>query len=383
MTARCLLALLLLPACASAKGDPFRFPAGKAGPAELKHVNGVPVLVVSGTPAEVGTGVGALALKPARRVLGYPRDLLDHHGIGKLWPAMLLAGKGMLRRFPEDYAAELDAVRRASGADADDLVAGNTLFDVKRSLACSALMVTPQASATGGPLLARNLDYPSLGYVHEYTLVTVYRPKGKLAFVSVGFPGLVGVLSGMNEAGLCVAVLEVTEVKDGETPFDARGVPYALCLREMLEKAKTIDEAVKVLEARRRTCCINVAMADANGVAVLEVTPGRVVRLAARRGVCAATNHFRSPDLAPGDADPKDGSVRRLRSLEAVRSRHDRPAVKDLLSEMGRVDQGELTLQTMAFEPAAFRLHLAVGSIPATKGPARAVELRALLRPGE
>ena len=63
--------------------------------------------------------------------------------------------------------------------------------------------------STGGSLLGRNLDYPSRGYAHEHSLVTVYRPRGCKAFVSVGFPGLMGCLSGMNDAGLTVAVLEV------------------------------------------------------------------------------------------------------------------------------------------------------------------------------
>src|SRR5262249_3989686 len=166
-----------------------------------------------------------------------------------------------------------------------------------------------------------NLDYLSLGYVHEYTLVTVYRPKGKLAFASVGFPGLVGVLSGMNEAGLALAVLEVTDVKSGETSFDAKGIPYALCLRRVLEMARTIDEAVTVLKAMRRTTCINVAVADRDGVAVLEITPGKIVRRRAERGILAATNHFCSDELAADEADGLDDSFARQASLEKLRAR--------------------------------------------------------------
>src|SRR6185312_9730081 len=115
---------------------------------------------------------------------------------------------------------------------------GNTFFDLKKSFACSAVLIDKDKSATGGPLLGRNLDYPSLGYIHRYSLVTVYRPKGKLAFAAVTFPGLVGVLSGMNEAGLCLGVLEVFDIKPGEPYFDAAGTPYALCLRRVLEKAR-------------------------------------------------------------------------------------------------------------------------------------------------
>jgi hypothetical protein len=54
------------------------------------------------------------------------------------------------------------------------------------------------------------MDYLGLGYLHEYTLVTVYRPRGKRAFVAVGYPGMVGVVSGINDAGLAVTALETT-----------------------------------------------------------------------------------------------------------------------------------------------------------------------------
>ena len=112
-----------------------------------------------------------------------------------------------------------------------------------------------------------------MGYIHEHTLVTVYRPTGKHAFASVGFPGLVGVLSGMNDAGLCVAVLEVYDAKDGEPHFNPKGIPYAMCHRRLLEECTTIAEAKKLLERMPRTSLLNLAVADRTGTAVFEVTP--------------------------------------------------------------------------------------------------------------
>ena len=183
----------------------------------------------------------------------YPRQLLKLHGIEGLWNVFVQGGKQMFRNIPDDYRTEMDALVKSSQVDRDAIVTGNTLFDLKKIFACSALLVEADRSATGGPLLGRNLDYPSLGYVHHYSLVTVYRPKGKHAFVSVGFPGLVGCLSGMNDAGLAVAILEVFEVKQGEAHFDVEGMPYATLLPPVLEECTTIDEAKKLLEGMRRT----------------------------------------------------------------------------------------------------------------------------------
>src|SRR5262249_24507758 len=235
-----LLALVALPVPSLLAQTPFRFPPATHGKAELKYVSGLPVLAVGGTPDEIGEAVGSLALRPGSRVLTYPRGLLHALKLDQTWRFFLGTGKGMFKRFPADYARELDALVRGARCDRDPVIAGNTFFDIKKVLACSAVLVEKDKSATGGPVLARNLDYPSLGYIHQYSLVTVYRPKGKRAFASVGFPGLVGVLSGMNDAGLAVAVHEVFDVKAGEAHFDVHGTPYGLCLRRVLEECATI-----------------------------------------------------------------------------------------------------------------------------------------------
>src|SRR5205807_4621051 len=142
---------------------------------------------------------------------------------------------------------------------------GNTMFDLKKFFACSALVVEPERSATRGLLLGRNLDYPSLGYIEQYSLVTVYRPRGKHAFASIGFPGVIGCLSGMNDAGLALGVLEVFQVKDRSEKFDASGTPYALCYRRLLEECATVDEAEKLLRAMKRTTTTNLVICDKKG----------------------------------------------------------------------------------------------------------------------
>jgi hypothetical protein len=223
--------LLAGPPGASA-GEPFRFPEGRYGDkAELKYVNQIPVLVVAGSPEEMGEAVGVLAVRPSKKPLEYPRDLLRFHKAEAFWNVFVQTGRGMFKQFPEPYHQELEALVRGGQATLDPVVVGNTFFDIKKVFACSALLIEPGHSTTGGPLLGRNLDYPSLGYIHEHSLVTVYRPAGTHTFASVGFPGLVGVVSGMNDAGLALGVLEVFDVKKGEPEIDLKGLPYALCYR--------------------------------------------------------------------------------------------------------------------------------------------------------
>jgi predicted choloylglycine hydrolase len=328
----------------------------------------------------MGKAVGALALKPGRRALDYPRDLLKLFGADMLYGVFVKTGNGMVKQFPTDYQKELEAIVKGAGVDRDPVVLGNTLFDLKKILACSSLLVEAERSATGGPLLGRNLDYPSLGYIQQYSLVTVYRPKGKHAFASVGFPGLVGCLSGMNDAGLSVAILEVFDVKEGQKNFDAQGVPYALCYRKVLEECTTIAEAKKLLEGMHRTSTTNLVLADRKGVAVFEVSPDRVERRGADKGIGACTNHFCTAAMKPKKPFDPARSFWRLATLEKVRSDKDKLRPDDVRKCLDAVNLGDQTLQTMVFEPAKLQLHLGIGKVPSSRVPLRTLELGPLFK---
>ena len=107
--------------------------------------------------------------------------------------------------------------------------------DVYRGGGCSTLAATAPATKGGKPLLARNLDFFPLGILDRYGLIALYRPDGMHAFASVTWPGLCGVLSGMNDAGLALAVHEVLAGRDGSRLFNPKGVPYTFALRRVLD----------------------------------------------------------------------------------------------------------------------------------------------------
>jgi hypothetical protein len=364
----------------SGAAEPFRYPERRLGKGELRYLSGVPVLTVEGGPEEIGRQVGVLGVKPATRLLGYPKDFLKAFGLEVTWPLFVQAGRGMLAQFPPDHLKEMEGMIAASGTDRDTVVAANTMFDIKKFIACSTLLVEAERSTTGGPLLGRNLDYPSLGYVQKYSLVTIYRPAGKHAFVSVGFPGVVGCLSGMNDAGLTVAVLEVFAVKDGAEKYDRAGTPYALCYRRLLEECATVDESEKLLRSMKRVTTTNLAICDRNGGTVFEVTPRHVVRRPAEHSVCPCTNHYLTRDLKPDVQPDLYRTLERYRVLENLCRDRRQLGIEDVHCGLDAANLGEATLQTMVFEPARLRLYLAIGACPSSALPLRRLELTPLLR---
>jgi hypothetical protein len=234
---------------------------------------------------------------------------------------MLKAGSLMEPQFPPDHLKELDSAAKTSGWPRDLLVFANTIPDLRRLGGCSALLVESERSATGGPLFGRNLDWPPFGSIHEYFLVVVYRPEKKLAFASVSAPGMLGVFSGINERGLVVADLTVTEARDGSAKLDVLGTPYSLALRRILEECSTVAEAEKLLGSLKRTVRQNVAICDRKMAAVLEITPKTVVLRRLVGGVCVCTNHFRTPELATASRPARPSKTQGVPHIIPITSR--------------------------------------------------------------
>jgi hypothetical protein len=359
---------------------PFRYPEGEQGSCWLRYLDRLPILYVAGRPAEMGQAIGALAVRAAPRMIGYPEDMLRHFSAGWLRRPLIWAAERMIRRLDPDLRTEMDAIVAAAGIDRRQMVIGNTLFDIKKILACSAFLVEAQRSTTAAPLLGRNLDYPSHGYAHEYTLVTVYRPAGKRAFVSVGFPGVLGCLSGMNESGLALGVLEVFQSKLFTRRLDLGGIPYAVCLRKLLEECDTIEQARSRLQKMRRTTIFNLAVADRNGVAIFEATTRRVRVRVPEAGACICTNHFCTTELRPTFSFNVYNTFHRHGVLRTHERRQERFDVGDVHAALHAANQGDHTLQTMIFEPENLRLHLAAGELPSSAGPLRQLDLAPLFR---
>jgi hypothetical protein len=367
----------------------FRYPEATAHGGRLEYYGPIPVLTVSGDPTDVGRQVGALALRPAARVLDYPLDYLRSRVRVPLLPRLLWAllrrkCRGLYANIPAVYRAEVEACA-AVYPDGGRLVAANTLFDMSHMglrplFGCSSFVVPPHRSATGGLLFGRNFDFYPLGYLHDFGLVTVHRPSpGRLGFAALGFPGVVGCFSGMNAAGLCLARHEVLAPRVRRT-FDPNGVPFAVALREVLETCHTVAGAAERL-ARVRHATVNiVVLADAGSARVLELTPDGVFAREPGGEPFGCSNHFRHPALANANQPNEYGTLDRDATLRQCAD--GAPPVldrDDVWAALGRVHQGELTLQSMVFEPAARAVHLAFGKGPTTDYRPTTLELGPLL----
>jgi len=347
--------------------EPVRtYPPGRFEQGELRYVGDVPLLVVAGSPAEMGRQQAALTGNAARSLAALPTVLAKLMGIEESLPELVRRGRQLLPQFPPDHRTEFDAFVQQTGVREDLALTANTFTDVYRG-GCSSLIVAGDRSTTGGPLFGRNLDFPAIGALDRFILVVVHRPKQKRAFATVGYPMMFGCLSGMNDAGLAAAVHNVYQSADGAAIFDPKGVPYTLAFRRILEECETVAEAEKLLRTMPRTTMLNLAVCDRKTAGVLEMTPKSVAFRGLEGGLCACTNHFRTPGLAAATR------CRRYAMLSGPA--RDRLAIEDVAARLHAANQGALTVQTMIFEPKTLVLHLATGIPPTSARPLSKLEL--------
>lgn len=172
--------------------------------------------------------------------------------------------------------------------------------------ACSAFALAGTASATGAPIHGRNLDYlVNDGFIdpdgivprelRENVVLFVVRPTRGQPFVSIAWPGFVGVVTALNAEGLSLACLTSTVPRE-----TANGTPLLLLYRTIAQNASTLDEVEWLLRGARRTIGNNltVAAGPANSARSFEFTMSRVRTVPTENGLVAATNHFQHPSMA-------------------------------------------------------------------------------------
>lgn len=337
---------------------PPAFVEAEHGRASLKIVNGYPVVHVYGKPEEMGEQIGTLLAPQIKFLINeYLNKFL---ALGTDVPIVrdqsLKIARQMEKAIPAQYIDEMKAMAKAAGVEYDDVLLSNTVFDIKKMIFCSAVIATGEGSEDGKPVFSRNLDFPTLGTLHTFTVLIVYHPAEGKQIASIAFPGLVGILSAMNDAGVTAAVLEVHRRE-----FNPDAMPYGILYRHALSTAENTADVVKTVTTTPRTTSMNLMICDAAGdAACAELAPSSFDVRKLDKGILIATNIFQSEKFGGGFL------CRRLASLTATAARRK---VNDGVGKkmLADVSYEVLTIQSMIIHPDKREFLLAAGKPPSTK----------------
>ena len=254
--------------------------------AEIEQHEDLRIVHLCGTPYELGRQHGEALREEVRasvaHVLGYFRQYLKIPWV-RTWVVNWWLDRPWQAATPfiaPDYLEELRGLADGSGVPLRELYRLHAIPD--RTYSCSSFAAWGRATAGGRLIHVRNLDWNINAGIQRFAVVFVVRPKGKHAFINVGWAGFIGVLSGLNDAQLSVAQI-------GAETLDAtfRGEPMAFVMRRVLEEADDLEEATSLVQQAPRTVGVNYVFADAK----------------ARRAIAIETTHqqirvFEADDLA-------------------------------------------------------------------------------------
>ena len=218
-----------------------------------------------------------------------------------------------LRLLPDRFAAHFPTYQRQLFLHA--------LYDIALSLehspliGCTSLAIAPAKTANAHVLAARAFDFEGGDIFDREKAVFFVREDNAIPFASVAWPGLVGVVTGMNAEGVFLAV---HGGRAGQS--SSEGIPVTFAAREVLEHAHDTVEAVAMLRAQSVMISHIVFVADASGrFADVERAPGIAAYVRASTESMAVTNHFEGPMAT----DPKNLRVRETTSTISRRLRAD------------------------------------------------------------
>jgi hypothetical protein len=355
-----LAAVGLLTGCAASPQLELQ-PLGPTNGANTRSVQSesfpIPVVELRGSPAELGEQQGD-QLDTSIHYLHDKYLLVYIGGVTKRFLALSTA-KLFEHQLRPEHRAELIALASSTKINESETMLGQCFLDMADMAACSTITLPASASPDHVARFGRDLDFTSLNIADKYTTLFIVHPDdGRYAYAAVGWPGMIGVLSGMNEHGLCLANMEVP--RQFRFP-DA--MPYTLLYRTVLERCRTVDEAVKLLQSTPRQSANNLMLMDAAGNrAVVELRPESVhVRRGTENAALISTNHQRDQD-----ADTTGRCYRYDFLHEQSATEFGSIGVAEIHGMLAHVGN-HTTLQSMIFEPANRTIYLATGSSAASR----------------
>ncbi len=166
------------------------------------------------------------------------------------------------------------------------------------------------------------------------------RPESSIPFASVGWPGMVGVVTGVNAEGIAVVVHPAT---GSDVRMTRAAQPVAVLARRMLEHAHTIDEAVRMVEQAGPLGAAGFLVADGRRrrLAWIERSPSRI-RVVRDAATAVKGDFFTTEPFA------EDAGGERARRLRASSDRVARAEELVRRAPPGGVEQAVAVLRDAA-----------------------------------
>lgn len=240
------------------------------GKGRLELIDGTRVLFLKGSPEEMGEQHGTLLREEVRNLVDrivYGVGVGSSFEKGRWFFGEIEEAQSRLEPFIDPrHLREMDAIAAATGLHPQEVRLANFFPELFH---CSGFALHGSATVDGKLYHGRILDYLRGLGLEQNAVVMIMQPDEGHAWVNVSYAGFIGSVTAMNEKQVAMGEM------GGRGEGDWDGKPMAQLMREVMERADTIDDAVEIMRKGPRTCEYYYVISDAkSGRAVgLKTTP--------------------------------------------------------------------------------------------------------------
>ncbi len=207
----------------------------------------IKVVVVKGTPYEMGHQLGVLLNDDIKKVLTnfiseaqqVQPQIFSNSELDKVW-------EENAPYIDHRVKEEMKGMSDGSGIDLKILQRGH-IIPVISPYACSGVAVWGKGTTNGHTYQIRNLDFTKDAHLQDYPVVVIYVPDEGTPHVNVSFAGYIASHTGMNANHLVFG--EKGESPSKEMPYNIKGAHFSFLFRKMMYDTKNLDDILNTVKS--------------------------------------------------------------------------------------------------------------------------------------
>lgn len=221
---------------------------------------------------------------------------------------IIISNRNMAQHIPQEYREEIYSISlsctdryNSYGSPYVRQLNYHAAHDIGHAMqeymlvGCSSFACWAEQSEEGSLIVGRNFDFYVGDNFAKNKVVLFVEPDSGYKFASISWPGMMGVLSGMNEKGLTITI----NAAKGKIPTSS-AMPISLLARNILQYASNIEEAYAIAQGYETFVSESLLIGSAsdNCAAIIEKTPSQIALYKSDSSRVICTNHYQSSTFA-------------------------------------------------------------------------------------
>lgn len=320
------------------------------GRGELKIVEGIPFLKLSGSYYEMGVQYGTLMKEKIKEVVEYKKvkDFIKNNSHPPKWLVKLCT--------PNRYLDFIEGISDGSGISYDEIFWINAAPD---PVNCSSIITKLDNKI----LLGHNQDRLMPG---KYKAIIEFNPENSLKYIVSTYIGTSDLMIGMNEKGVCLCNDGANFTVNGYGLFfpSTKYMPAICKYREILENASVIKDVDELFDGYRADANIlSVASGSENDGAIYDIAYKKIRKNTFNdKDYLFATNQYLNSDLDDHPENcPRYKLIGELIHNKPVKSVTD---MIEILSDPGTFHgiNNHSTIHSIVFDPKELQIYFSLSS---------------------